>query len=418
MKLPHRATLLAAALLLPTLVHASDKALTDTLSAFTQCDASFFSSLQTHRAAWDALVPLKHDQNASWIAVENRNRDGQDSVTIQGTPQVAGMKLVSYFDQSVDLDELGYYLFWGFIVDGRPDQVAQQLAPLLKHPEQLQPLGPTFVRSELRQGNSWQVIQPLKGAPGTSRLERVLLLEPESPQSKRTRLSCSLQGATDKAAFAEVRPDIPASDYPQSVPATDITDAVVPDSVLKPLDVPLLQPTFASLRYTYATTKDNEKKSDPVTIEMTAEGGLLNKTEIYSPSFQVHRQIKADLIQLKSKMVGIGDGRVLVTQHADVQIPKDWTAGQTLSSRLQMENTPAKPGDERMTTQMTCTVGKRYPAAQVFATLTGDAIELSCEHGSYRSTSAFIEDLGVSFLLQSSSGGQYRYEVTALEVVR
>lgn len=418
MKVPHRAALLASALLLPAIVQANDKPLVDTLSAFTQCDASFFSSLHTHRSAWEALVPLKHEKNASWIAVENRAQEAKDIVPIQGTPQVAGMKLLSYFDQSADLDELGYYLFWGFIVDGKPDQVAQQLAPLLKHPEHLQALGPTFVRSELRQGNSWQVIQPLKGAPGNARLERVLLLEPDHAQRGRTRLSCSLQGTVDKAAFAEVRPDIPASDYPQPLQATGITDEAAPDAIVKRLDVPLLQPKFTSLRYTYATKNDSPKQTGPITIEMTAENGLLNKTEIYSASFQVQRQTKADLIQLKSKMVGIGDGRVLVTQQADVQIPKDWTAGQTLSTRLHMEKTPAKAGDEPVTTQMTCTVGKRYPAAQVFASLTGDAIELACEQSSYRSVSAFIEELGIAITLESTSGGQYLYEVKALEIVR
>ncbi|MGE8498908.1 MAG: hypothetical protein ACN6O6_15480 [Pseudomonas sp.] len=418
MKLPHRAALLASVLLLPAIAQANDKPLVETLSAFTQCDASFFSSLQTHRASWEALVPLKHEKHASWIAVENRTKEGKDTVPIQGTPHVAGMKLVSYFDQSADLDDLGNYLFWGFIIDGSPDQVARQLAPLLKHPEQLKPLGPTFVRSELRLGDRWQLIQPLKGAPGTARLERVLLLEADGRQPDRTRLSCSLQGATDKAAYAEVRPDIPATDYPQPVPATDITDVVVPEGVLQRLDVPLLQPKFTSLRYTYASSKSSSKKSDPITIEIKVENGLLNKTEIYSPSFQVQRLVKADLIQLKSKMVGIGDGRVLVTQQADVLIPKDWATGQTLSARLEMEETPAKPGDEQRTSEMTCTVGKRYPAAKVFASLAGDAIELTCEQSSYRSVSAFIEDLGLAITLESTSDDQHLYEVTALEVVR
>lgn len=41
MKLPLSAALLASALLSPSLAHADDAALVDTLKAFTRCDASF-----------------------------------------------------------------------------------------------------------------------------------------------------------------------------------------------------------------------------------------------------------------------------------------------------------------------------------------------------------------------------------------
>jgi hypothetical protein len=47
MKLPFSAAALTTALLLPILAHADDAALTDTLKAFTRCDASFFSRKKT-----------------------------------------------------------------------------------------------------------------------------------------------------------------------------------------------------------------------------------------------------------------------------------------------------------------------------------------------------------------------------------
>ncbi|MFD2883455.1 hypothetical protein ACFS4T_14350 [Pseudomonas lini] len=62
MKLPSPALILACALLLPTVAQASDAALTETLKAFTRCDASFFASLNTHRDAWGAFAPLKQEK--------------------------------------------------------------------------------------------------------------------------------------------------------------------------------------------------------------------------------------------------------------------------------------------------------------------------------------------------------------------
>src|SRR5699024_4228487 len=86
MKLPASALLLASALLAPAITHADDAALTDTLKAFTRCDATFFSSLNTHRDAWQAYAPLKQEKNFSWIAVKNRADRQANSVPISAPP--------------------------------------------------------------------------------------------------------------------------------------------------------------------------------------------------------------------------------------------------------------------------------------------------------------------------------------------
>ena len=99
MKLPFPAALLACALCAPAITHASDAALTDTLKAFTQCDASFFSSLNTHRDAWKAYAPLQHDKSTTWIAVENRGDSDANTVPVSAPP-IAGLKLLSYVDES------------------------------------------------------------------------------------------------------------------------------------------------------------------------------------------------------------------------------------------------------------------------------------------------------------------------------
>lgn len=214
-----RIALLASSLLAPIAL-ASNTALEDTFRAFSRCDDQFFASLHTHSAAWTKHVPLKSAKGASWIPVRNRAYGESDSVPLRHAPEVAGVKLLAYFDKSVDLDVLGNYLFWGFVVEGSPDRVAQQLRPLIDRGEHLLPMGGLHARAEVRKVDRWELVKAPPGdAPGKTRLERVLLVEPdEGSQGRRTRVTCTLQGAVDSAVMALYRPDIPPADHP-SAPA-------------------------------------------------------------------------------------------------------------------------------------------------------------------------------------------------------
>lgn len=419
MKLPFPAALLACALCAPAITYANDAALTDTLKAFTQCDADFFDSLNTHRDTWKAYAPLKQDKSSTWIAVKNRSESEANTVPVS-PPPIAGLKLLSYFDESSDLGQLGHYYYWGFIVEGGIDEVAKHLAPLMAQPTTLQNLGGAYVRSELKMGDSWQLIVPKPGtAPGTKNVERVLLVEPEGKQGTQSRVSCSLQGAVNAAMLVQLRPDIAPADYPTQRPDIAIDSIPVPPAVLAQLDAPLLQPKFKTLSYTYIDKNSPAGKARPVTVEYTAEGGLLKSNEIYSNTFHVERLTLADLIQAKGKMHGIGDESVALTQHAEISLPQNWNPGQTLSARLSQVNLPTKTTDKPRETTMSCKVGQRFPAKQVFATLTGDAIQLKCDQGYYTTTRAFIEDVGIVLTLDSvSDSAPSVYEYTALDVVR
>ena len=419
MKLPFSAAALTTALLLPTLAHAADAALIDTLKAFTRCDASFFSSLNTHRDAWQAYAPLKQDKNFTWIAVRNRT-DHKANLVPVSAPPIAGLKLLSYSDEVTDLGPLGLFYYWGFIVDGGVDEVAQRLAPLLEHPGALQKGDREYTRSELKVGEGWQFIKPQPGkAPGMRQVERVLIVEPEGKQGTQARVSCSVQGGVNAGLLARLRPDIAPVDYPRTQAEVNISDVEVPANVLQQLGAPLLQPKFKSLSYTYLSKKNDGSKDLPTSVTFKAEGGLLMKNEVYGQTFNVDRLTQADLIQLKSKMNGVGDGRVLQTREAELKVPASWVPGQTLTAQLRMVNLPARPSDKPIETSLTCTVGARIPARQVFAALTGEAIKLACDQGDYTTSRVFIEDLGVALTLEStSSQTHYVNEYTAFDVVR
>ncbi|WP_034107669.1 hypothetical protein [Pseudomonas lurida] len=415
MKLPLSAALLASAVLLPSIARANDAARVETLKAFTRCDASFFSSLNTHRDAWQAYAPLKQEKDFTWIAVRDRTDPMATAVPVSA-PTIAGLKLLSYNDEVSDLGPLGLYYFWGFTVDGNIDEVAQRFAALLDTPGALQKGEGQYTRSELKVGNSWQSIKPMPGkAPGLRNVERVLIVEPEG---KHSRVSCSVQGGVNAGLVALLRPDIAPVDYPRTVAETNLADVPVPPNVLQGLDAPLLQPRFKTLSYTYLS-KNGAGKDAPITIRFKAEDGLLVKNEAYGTAFNVDRLMLADLIQLKSKMNGVGEGQVLQTREAEVRLPTSWAPGQTLSAHLKMANVPVKPTDKPTETTLTCKVGERFPARQVFASLTGDAIRLACEQDGYTSSRAFIEDLGVALTLEStSSQTHYVNEIQTLDVVR
>ncbi|NWE23373.1 hypothetical protein [Pseudomonas sp. P7548] len=418
MKLPFSAALLAAALLVPAVSHADDAALTDTLKAFTHCDERFFSNLNTHRDAWQAYAPLKQDKHFSWIAVRDRTNRQANAVPVSA-PAIAGLKLLSYNDEVADLGPLGLYYYWGFVVDGGLDEVAQRLAPLMEQRGALIKTEGQYSRSELKVGNGWQSIKPMPGkAPGLRHVERVLIVEPENTQGTQTRVSCSVQGGVNAGILAELRPDIAPVDYPRTVVETSIGDVPVPANVRQQLDVPLLQPRFKTLSYSYVS-KDGSGKDNPVRVTFNAEGGLLRKNEAYGEAFNVDRLMLADLVQLKSKMNGLGADQVMQTQSAELKVPSSWAPGQTLSAYMKMAYMPVKPTDKPTDTTLTCQVGERFPASQVFTSLTGDAIRLTCEQGDYKSTRAFIEDLGVALTLESvSSKARIVNEYTAFDVVR
>lgn len=406
--------------LLPSLSFASDKPLEETFAAFSRCDAQFFSALQSNAESWKAIAPLDHSHSATWIAVGNRASRTANSVTLKNSPTLAGLKLLSYFDESTDLGPLGHYLYWGFMVDGSPDQVTRQLSPLIADREQLRRDGPAYVRSEVKAGDRWLAVKTSSGsAPGTSRLERVLLLEPDGPQGAQTRVSCSLQGAIDGKLLADLRPDIPAAEYPRPAEVTQFDDVAVPQAVLKSTESLLLQPRFSTLSYTFESQKDNGKRLTPVTVRFESQGGLLRKTEIYSDKFSVNRLTLANLIQLKSKMNGVGDGRVLLTRSLESGVPVGWILGRTLKANYIMEEVPAKAGDEPSKSELNCKIGQRFPAKEVFASLVGDAIRLECTQGDYRTTRAFIEDLGVALELEAISDSTHqKNEITSLEFSR
>lgn len=100
------------------------------------------------------------------------------------------------------------------------------------------------------------------------------------------------------------------------------------------------------------------------------------------------------MVLSKRETIGI-ERRLVATLTEACETTKTEIPGQTLRARVQMAYVPARPSDKPTETTLTC------------------------DQGDYKSTRAFIEDLGVALTLESrSSQTHYVNEFTALDMVR
>lgn len=145
-----------------------------------------------------------------------------------------------------------------------------------------------------------------------------------------------------------IRPDIPVAEYPAPAQELGFADVTVPAAVVEAVSSPLLAPKFSRLTYTY--TSINDQKPSSITVELVAQGDLIHRTEIYSRNFSVQRLMKANLIQLKSKMEDSLGGRVLLTDTISANFPANWNEGQVLRFNSSGRYAPIKARDKAMDT--------------------------------------------------------------------
>ncbi|MGO4265648.1 hypothetical protein [Stenotrophomonas sp. 2YAF26] len=386
--------------------------LDETFTAFSRCDASFFSSLHQHADAWAAHASLGGTGTISWIESKDRS-DATNEVQLRGGPRIAGLPVTAYFDNASDLGVLGRYVAWGFTFDAPQDAVVKQLSPLIEHADRLQGDRGMQVRSEVRAGDQWLPTSNRGGiAAGRMLLERVLMME---SSDGRTRVGCSLQGAVDADVMALLRPDVPAADRPQPQAAgRRLEDVPVSKAVVDGVDNPLLAPRFTSLTYRYRI-KGKPASTTPTTITMVADNGLLKITEDYT-SFTMQRLSKANLFQLASMRDA---GMTLQTRSLKQDLPATWTPGNRFRAETTMVFYPERGTSKPLRTELSCVIGERFPAREVSASLSGDAIRLECKVDGDRSVRAFIEDLGIAVALESHGKyGSSLYDIIDFEVVR
>lgn len=396
----------------------------DTFRDFTSCDASIFQTLNREAKAWESVAALERLENYSWIKVRNRYEDADNHTDFTDPPTVAGLKLLSYFDETSDLDNMGLYYYWGFMVSGNVEDVLQKLKPLIHSNERLRRDGAMYARTEIKvPGSRWLPFATSSNTPaGLRKIERVFLIEPHETRKDVVRVSCSLQGGVTADVLKELRPDIAPKDYPKQVTATLFDDMQVPESVAKVARESTLTPRFKKLSYTFKSIKtDSSKTENSVAVEMEAQDGFVRVREIYSPFFNVQRLMVAGLVQLKSRMNGIGDGRGSLTTDLKLSVPSMFSNGAKISVHEIMKMQPPRAGEKEDQVSIFCDTTEEFDAKKIFPTLTGRAFKLSCtsEKKNDITTKVFLEDLGISVNLNSKSEyGDWTYQFTQFTVER
>jgi len=175
--------------------------------SLASCEPSFFKNLYSQRAALPKTVKLTQDDQhgLAWLPVQDR-RDS-DTAFQHFNPVVddQGLRLTSYYDRVMDLDQQGIYYFWGFEIDASREEVMAKLPQA-----NWQEAGEYFIsrpRIKLDANSPWQDNPAAASgiAPAAGSAEKLLML---SVEDGKTRLLCSLQGSVDKSLLQQERPDV------------------------------------------------------------------------------------------------------------------------------------------------------------------------------------------------------------------
>ncbi|MDR1461628.1 MAG: hypothetical protein LBI68_00545 [Azoarcus sp.] len=407
--------------------HAND--FEKTFRDFTTCDARFFRTLNRYAAAWKSVAPMESSGDYSWIKVEGRHEDRNAHVDFTEPPIVAGLELLSFSDDVIDLGNLGLYYTWGFTASGKMKDVVRKLKPLIHGRARLRRDNGLYVRTEVKlpgAGTGWMPIATASGTPaGLSRIERVFMIEPDEDRENVMHVNCSLQGGVNADILREERPDIAPKDYPVQLAETLFDDVKIPENVAEIARNTPWKPRFKKLSYTY--TQENPVSGvdkQPTTETMEAQDNLVLVKEIYSPSFNVQRLILAGpgSMQLKARMSTMSDGRITLTTDLKVESPSTMPKkGDNLRVTKVLKEQPPKPGDRETQSSQSCIVDDEFDAKDVFPSLTGRAYRLSCTFNNNSDTSviAYLEDLGINVRLGSKSkSGNKTYRITQFSVER
>lgn len=390
---------------------------------FSVCDAGFFRNLNKNTDSWSRLAPVKSAENASWFKVADRNTRGSDQVALVGSPQVAGLPVLAYFDEHSDMGSLGDYYYWGFVVRGRLDDVVSKLKPLVNGNARLREVDGNWVRTEVKILKSpWLKVDSPNNAPGRARAERVFLIEREKQDT--VRISCSLQGAISADILRDNRPDIDPADYPVQLLPGWFDKVQVPVEVVSAVaqargDNTLWRPRFKHLQYTVHTKPANGNPYD-VRIELkAASNGLVRVTESHNGGIMIRRLTLGAYLNLKTRIDSLVEGRVFLVKSLNLELPRSTDAGNHLRSSSTNALMPERPGELASDSQTRCEFGERFSASELHPALPGQAVALQCRVDSGPTEDkSFLEDLGVTMSATRQAQGGYATQVTDLELER
>ena len=279
-------------------------------TAFSRCNADFFAALKQNETLAKTLAPTATKGNALWFVVPNRNKTAESTVQFFKPVDLAGLAIVAYIDDRIDLLSLGVYYSWGFKVKGEVAEVASTLKALTHDGDRLRKDGDVFVRTELQdQGSTdWKMTNTSGGAvPKKGTVERVILIEQDEQDKGLVRVSCSIQGSVAARHLKELRPDLDEVTPPKrgDTPVTTYENAVVANALIQKTLAAYKQddrflPKFKQLSFSYKV----DKSEWHTTLENNA--GVVESVEDVPPVVSFQRQYVGNLVQVKYSATVLG----------------------------------------------------------------------------------------------------------------
>ncbi|ERO66007.1 hypothetical protein [Pseudomonas piscis] len=188
------------------------------LSDFSRCDAQFFQSLNTTQLPAGTLSLAQYGAVKA-PQVMNPLQEGGRYQPFAQPLVVKGVRLVGYYNEAMSMKSVGNMLFWGFVAEGTPQDVAARLKPLLTDNARLKDDRGAFSRVEIRRVGDpilqWRTQGQAGGGVATpfGFVERVLSIDKgidKEPIAGRTTIFCSLQGTVTAPLLQVYRPDLNA----------------------------------------------------------------------------------------------------------------------------------------------------------------------------------------------------------------
>jgi len=188
------------------------------LTEFSRCDAHFFESLRDARLPAGTLR-LSDYGSVKAPTIMSPLQEGGTYQHFETPLIVNGVRMVGYYNQAQTIKDVGNFLFWGFVADGSPQEVAAKLKPLIVDNARFVSQGKAITRAEIRRVGDpigqWRT-EGLTG-PGVATpfgfVDRVLMVDAGDTSPSlvgHTTVFCSLQGTVTAPLLQVYRPDLNA----------------------------------------------------------------------------------------------------------------------------------------------------------------------------------------------------------------
>jgi hypothetical protein len=381
------------------------QSLDETFRKFSACDAGFFKSLKTEATNFKDLAPIEVKGDHAWFKVANRKKDKENSLALASKPTIANLPVVSFIDETSDMESMGLFYYWGFTVEGKYDEVLEKIKPLIFENNRLRKDGNHSVRSELKIGNAaWRSVNLNSGnIPRRFVTERVFLVEPDTKPNI-VKLLCSVQGTIDASVLNNLRPDIDPNDYPLRIQESLINSVNLSNANLEIFkkateSSPFLTPKFKQINFTSISKGRTDTVID---TKLVLNGNGLIDTYEDMGVFKFERQYFSNLVQTKYRFMGLGtSATVAMADEVTVEFPKTLNKNEKITYFSLLKDNPRAKDSKDSPQKAECTIGDQIDAKTIHANITGMAWFVSCVRDGDSSrkpepfSKAFIEDLGI-----------------------